>query len=116
MPARLRPGSRLAGYVIEERIGVGGMAVVFRARDIALGRTTALKAIAAMRSPHILPVYTAGESDGVLFIAAQFVPGGDLGGLLRRTGGPLEPGHAATLIGQVAAALDAAHAAGLVPS
>ncbi len=135
MPSRLRPGSRIAGYVIEERIGAGGMAVVFRARDTALGRTTALKvltpalasdaafrarferesrAIAAMRSPHILPVYTAGESDGVLFIAAQFVPGGDLGGLLRRTGGPLEPGHAATLIVQVAAALDAAHAAGLI--
>jgi serine/threonine protein kinase len=45
MPARLRPGSRIAGYVIEERIGAGGMAVVFRARDTALGRTTALKVL-----------------------------------------------------------------------
>ena len=45
MPARLRPGSRIAGYVIEERIGAGGMAVVFRARDTALGGTTALKVL-----------------------------------------------------------------------
>lgn len=135
MPARLEPGSRVAGYVLEERIGTGGMAVVFRARDAALGRETAVKvlapalagdaefrarfegesqAIAAVRSPHILPVYAAGESGGVLYIATQYVADGDLGELLRRAGGRLDPARAAALVSQVAQALDAAHAAGLV--
>ncbi|MCW2935432.1 MAG: serine/threonine protein kinase [Actinomycetia bacterium] len=132
---RLGPGSRIAGYVIEEQVGAGGMAVVFRARDEVLGRLTALKvlsptlmtdqefrtrflresrAIAAVDEPHIVPVYAAGEADGVLYIATRFVAGGDLSSLLRRNGGPLEPGRAADLIVQVAAALDAAHQIGLV--
>ncbi|HEY6792449.1 MAG TPA: serine/threonine-protein kinase, partial [Trebonia sp.] len=132
---RLGPGSRIAGYVIEEQVGAGGMAVVFRARDEVLGRVTALKvlsptliadqefrtrflresrAIAAVDEPHIVPVYAAGEADGVLYIATRFVAGGDLSSLLRRNGGPLEPGRAADLIVQVAAALDAAHQIGLV--
>jgi serine/threonine protein kinase len=135
MQARLGPGSRIAGYVIEEQVGAGGMAVVFRARDEVLGRLTALKvlsptlaadqefrsrflresrAIAAVDEPHIVPVYAAGEADGVLYIATRFVAGGDLSSLLRRSGGPLEPGRAADLIVQVAAALDAAHQIGLV--
>src|SRR6266851_498943 len=97
VPTRLGPGSRIADYVIEEQIGAGGMAVVFRARDEVLGRLAAVKvlspplaadtdfrvrflresrSIAAVDESHILPVYAAGESDGVLYIATRFVAGG----------------------------------------
>jgi serine/threonine protein kinase len=134
-PIRLGPGSRIADYVIEEQIGAGGMAVVFRAQDVVLGRRAAVKvlspalaanadfrmrflresrAIAAVDEPHILPVYAAGESGGVLYIATRFVAGGDLTRLLRRSGGTLSAERAAALIAQVAAALDAAHGIGLV--
>jgi len=135
MMARLVPGSQLAGYVIEEQIGAGGMAVVFRARDAVLGRLAALKvlspalaadqefrtrflresrSVASVEEPHIIPVYGAGEVDGVLYIATKFVSGGDLADVLQRAGGSLEPGRAVLFIEQVASALDAAHAAGLV--
>jgi serine/threonine-protein kinase len=135
MMARLVPGSQLAGYVIEEQVGAGGMAVVFRARDAVLGRLAALKvlspalaadqefrarflresqAVASVEEPHIIPVYGAGEVDGVLYIATKFVSGGDLADLLQREGGVLAPERAAMFIDQVASALDAAHAAGLV--
>ena len=131
----LAPGTRLAGYVLEEQIGAGGMAIVFRARDEMLGRLAAVKviapsmagdaefrarflresrAIAAVEEPHIIPVYAAGEADGVLYIATRYVAGGDLVGLLQNAGGALPPDRAADLVSQVAAALDAAHAAGLV--
>jgi len=128
------PGSRVAGYVVLERVGQGGMAVVFRARDEELGRVVALKvlapvlaedegfrqrfiresrAAAAVDDPHIIPVHEAGEADGVLFIAMRFVAGGDVRSLLRLTG-PLPGDRAAAIISSVAVALDAAHAAGLV--
>jgi serine/threonine protein kinase len=131
----LEPGSRIAGYVIEEQIGAGGMAVVFRARDEMLGRLAAVKviappmagdpefrarflresrAVAAINSQHIIPVYGAGEAEGTLYIATRFAAGGDLAALARRAGGFLAPDRAATLVAQVASALDAAHAAGLV--
>src|SRR5579859_910391 len=64
--------------------------------------------------PHVIPVYGPGEWHGVLYIAMRFVAGGDLAMLARRVGGSLEPAGAASLIAQVASALDAAHAAGLV--
>jgi serine/threonine protein kinase len=135
MMAKLVPGRQLAGYVIEEQVGAGGMAVVFRARDGVLGRLAALKvlspalaadqefrirflresrAVASVEEPHIIPVYGAGEVDGVLYIATKFVSGGDLASVLERAGGGLEQGRAAAFIEQVASALDAAHAAGLV--
>jgi Protein kinase domain len=131
----LGAGSRLAGYLIEEQIGTGGMAVVFRARDEVLGRLAAVKVIApsladdgefrarflhesqaaaAVDSLHIIPVYGAGEAKGLLYIAIRFVAGGDLAALMRRSGGWLEPGRVVPLVSQVASALDAAHAAGLV--
>jgi hypothetical protein len=133
------PGSQIAGYRLEEQVGQGGMAVVFRARDERLGRLVALKilapalaadeafrqrfvresrAAAAVDDPHIVPVFEAGEAQtgehrGVLFIAMRYVPGGDVRALMRRSG-PLPPGRAVWIISQVASALDAAHAAGLV--
>jgi serine/threonine-protein kinase len=127
-------GLRIAGYQLQEEIARGGMAVVFRARDERLGRLVALKilapafaadegfrhrfiresrAAAAVDDPHIVPVFEAGESDGVLFIAMRYVPGGDARSLVRREG-PMPPGRAAAIISPVASALDAAHAAGLV--
>ncbi len=126
----LGPGSRVAGYLLEKLAGVGGMAAVYRARDERLGRVVALKllmgdevvrqrfvrearAIAAVDHPHIIPVYEAGEANGVLFIAMRFVAGDDLRVLVGREGA-LRPRRAAAFISAVASALDAAHDAGLV--
>ncbi len=107
-------GSRIAGYRLEEQIGEGGMAVVFRARDERLQRQVALKILspalaadeefrrrfiresrsaAAVDDPHIIPVFEAGDANGVLFIAMRYVPGGDVGTLVRRLG-PLPNGLA----------------------
>jgi serine/threonine protein kinase len=130
----LAPGMVVAGYRVEWRIGAGGMAMVFRARDESLGRTVALKvlapaladdaafrerfiresrAAAVVDHPHIIPVYGAGEFEGVLYIAMRYVAGGDLRALLQREG-PLPPSRAAFLLSPLASALDAGHAAGLV--
>ncbi|HEX6854862.1 MAG TPA: protein kinase [Streptosporangiaceae bacterium] len=127
-------GSQVAGYRLEEQIGRGGMAVVFRARDSRLGRRVALKilapelarddafrqrfiresrAAAAVDHPHIIPVFEAGESEGVLFIAMRYVVGRDVRSLLDANG-PLPPGRTVTIVTQVASALDAAHSFGLV--
>jgi len=121
----------VAGYLIEERVGTGGMAAVFRARDERLGRMVALKvlagddeairkrfvgealAAAAVDHPHIIPVYAAGEADGYQYIAMRFVAGDDLQAVIRREG-DVPPRRATAYISPVASALDAAHEAGLV--
>jgi serine/threonine protein kinase len=134
VPARFGPGSKVAGYLIEEKIGQGGMAVVFRARDERLDRVVALKilapalaadeafrqrfiresrAAAAVDNPHVIPVFEAGEASGVLFIAMRFVRGGDVLSLAGEDGVP-PPELAMEIIAQTASALDAAHALGLV--
>ncbi len=130
----LGPGSAVAGYRIEARIGRGGMATVFRAHDERLGRTVALKilapaladdeefrnrfiresrAAAVTDHPHIIPVFEAGEANGVLFIAMRFVRGGDLRSRLSQFGS-LPPDAVADIVSQTASALDAAHKHGLV--
>ncbi|WP_458247579.1 serine/threonine-protein kinase [Streptomyces sp. MAI_2237] len=127
-------GRQVAGYRIEREIGRGGMAVVYRALDLRLERTVALKllapelarndtfrrrfthesrAAAAIDHPHIVPVYEAGETDGVLYIAMRYVDGSDLRHLLDRRG-PLAPSTTLRIAAQVASALDAAHEHGLV--
>ncbi|MFC4500949.1 MULTISPECIES: serine/threonine-protein kinase [Streptomyces] len=127
-------GRQIAGYRIEREIGRGGMAVVFRARDLRLDRTVALKllapelarndtfrkrfshesrAAAAIDHPHIVPVFEADEADGVLYIAMRYVAGSDLRHLLDRQG-PLPLPTALRIAAQVASALDAAHEHGLV--
>jgi serine/threonine-protein kinase len=127
-------GKQIAAYRIEQEIGRGGMAVVYRARDLRLDRTVALKllapelarndtfrqrfthesrAAAAIDHPHIVPVFEAGETDGVLYIAMRYVAGSDLRHLLDRQG-PLAPATALRIAAQVASALDAAHEHGLV--
>jgi hypothetical protein len=134
VPGGLAAGSRVAGYRVEEPLGAGGMAVVYRARDERLRRLVALKvlapalaadeefrrrftaesrAAAAVDHPNIIPVYEAGQDGRALFIAMRLVTGGDLRGVLAREG-PLAPGRMAELLSPVASALDAAHGAGLV--
>jgi serine/threonine protein kinase len=127
-------GYRISGYRLGQQIGRGGMAVVFSAHDERLERQVALKilspavaqdevfrrrfiaesrAAAAVEDPHIIPIYEAGEADGVLFIAMRLVPGGDLRSLVAQRG-PLAPARAEWILSAVASALDAAHASGLV--
>ncbi|MDG5805655.1 serine/threonine-protein kinase [Streptomyces ossamyceticus] len=127
-------GQQIAGYRIEREIGRGGMAVVYQARDLRLDRTVALKLLApelarndtfrrrfthesrvaaAIDHPHIVPVFEAGETEGVLYIAMRYVAGRDLRNLLDREG-PLALTTATRITGQVASALDAAHDHGLV--
>ncbi|HXP21523.1 MAG TPA: protein kinase [Streptosporangiaceae bacterium] len=128
------PGTKIAGYLLEEQIGQGGMAIVYRARDERLDRRVALKllapsiaadtafrqrfiresrAAAAVDHPNIIPVYDAGDSGQALFIAMRYVQGGDVRSLLAR-GGALSAPRAWRIISQVASALDAAHAHGLI--
>ncbi|MGW6705919.1 serine/threonine-protein kinase [Streptomyces sp. NPDC054956] len=127
-------GKEIAGYRIERLIGRGGMAVVYSAKDLRLDRTVALKLIAPERvrdevfrrrfthesrvaaridHPHIVPIFEAGETDGILYIAMRYVAGLDLRALLDREG-PLPVATAVRIAAQVASALDAAHAHDLV--
>jgi YVTN family beta-propeller protein len=129
-----RLGTRLAGYRIQAPLGRGGMGVVYLAEQTGPHRQVALKLLldpatasqtfrerflreselaAAIDHPNVLPVYDAGETDGVLWIAMRYVDGIDLAALLARDG-PLAAEQALAIAGQVAGALDAAHARGLV--
>ncbi|HET7677315.1 MAG TPA: serine/threonine-protein kinase, partial [Candidatus Limnocylindrales bacterium] len=128
-----RVGTELGSYRIEEVLGRGGMGVVYRAEHLGLKRKVALKLLApeladeegfrarflresqmaaSIDHPNIIPIYEAGEVEGEFFLAMRYVPGSDLASKLKV--GPLEPSEAARLLGQVASALDAAHAEGLV--
>ena len=130
----LPPGSVLADFKIEDVVGRGGMGVVYQAVQLSLGRPVALKLIAphladeegfrerfvresrlsaSIDHPHIVPVYGAGEADGVPYIAMRFVDGVNMRVAIA-SAGRLEPARAAQLIQQVASALDAAHERGLV--
>ena len=126
-------GTVFAGHRIEAVAGRGGMGVVYRATQLDLDRTVALKVIAAdlledetarrrfvqeaqlaasIDHPHVIPIHSAGECEGVPYIAMRYVSD-DARGLVRRDGA-LSPGRAARIVAQVAGALDAAHAIGLV--
>lgn len=132
--ANLETGSEFAGCRIEGLLGRGGMGVIYRATELRLGRPVALKLIAteqasdpdvrdrferearltaSIEHPNVVPVYAAGEEDGHLYLVMRYVPGTDLHHLLRSEG-RLAPARAASIVAQVADALDAAHAAGLV--
>jgi len=123
------------GYRIQRLLARGGMGEVYLAEEIELGRTVALKLLprelgsdarfrerflresrlaAALNHPHIVPVYRAGEADGVLFIAMHYVEGTDLRRLLSEHDDGLDAARAASIVEQVADALDAAHGRGLV--
>ncbi len=130
----LSPGERLGDFQVIRQLGRGGMGVVYLVLDERLGRQVALKVIApdlahdrefqerfeaearsaaAIEHPNAVPIYSAGSFDDNLFIAMRFVEGTDLRESLAESG-PLSPAAAATVISEVAAALDAAHAAGFV--
>jgi len=132
--ADLPPGTRLGAYELEQVAGRGGMGVVYCARHVHLDRRVALKLLlpelaadtafregflresriaASLDHPNVIPVYDAGEADGLLYIAMKFLDGSDLATVLEREG-PLEPERALELLAGVASGLDAAHALGLV--
>jgi serine/threonine-protein kinase len=134
MPLDVRTGTVLAGFRVESILGEGAMGTVFLAEETATGRRIALKLLtpelarddrfrrrfsretelaASLDHPHVVPTFASGEEGGTLYLAMAYVEGSDLRKLLR-TEGPLEPERALALIEQVADALDAAHAAGLV--
>jgi streptogramin lyase len=127
-------GATFAGYRIEGCIGRGGMGVVYQATHLRLERTVALKLIApelaedsgfrmrfesesrmaaAIDHPNVIPIYEAGDDQGTLFIAMRYVDGSDLKELLARDSG-ISPLAAAGIVDQIAMALGAAHARGLV--
>src|SRR4051794_2410405 len=127
-------GSRFAGHRIDAIAGTGAMGVVYRATDLALDRPVALKLItpalagdpvfrarfegecrlaAGVGHPHVGPIFHAGTERGQLYVTMRYVDGPDLRALLTREG-RLAPERAIDLMAQVAGALDAAHAHGLV--
>ena len=131
---RIAPGAEIAGYRLEGVLGKGGMGVVWLARQIALDRPVALKVLsselaenlefrrrftrecklaARLRHPHVVIVHDAREEHGVLVLAMDLVVGTDLAHLIEAQG-RLAASRAVGLIEQVAGALDAAHALGLV--
>ncbi len=133
MASPTRIGTEVAGFRIESLLGRGGMSVVYVAEQIRLGRRVALKVLttelswderfrerfvreshiaATIDHPNIIPIYDAGEDDGLLYIAMRFVEGPDLKEILKR--GNLGVGRTIFLIEQLASALDAAHAHSLV--
>src|SRR5690348_3070327 len=127
-------GATFAEHVIRGVAGRGGMGIVYRAMHVPLKREVALKVIApnvsadeefrarfrnefeaaaSIQHPNVIPIYHAGEEEGLLYVTMRFVDGVDLARLVI-TETRLAPTRAAVIIGQVAAALDAAHARGLV--
>ncbi|HWD43476.1 MAG TPA: serine/threonine-protein kinase, partial [Actinomycetota bacterium] len=130
----LAVGTEIAGYRVESFISRGGMAVIYRAHDRRLGRRVALKLLApelsqderfqqrflresrlaaSLDHPNIIPIYEAGEASGLLYIVMRYVEGSDMKELIDREG-PLELDQITSILRQVGAALDAAHARGLV--
>ena len=130
----LSPGSTFGGYEVEDVVGLGGIGVLYRARQLRLDRPVALKlveadaardpvvrerlrrearAVAALDHPNVVPLYEAGEKDGTVYIVTRWVDGTELGTLLH-DGGPLDPTVAARTAAQIADALEIAHEKGLI--
>jgi DNA-binding NarL/FixJ family response regulator len=130
----LAVGTDFAGHRIEAFVGQGGMGIVFRATDLTLGRTVALKVIApeaagnpvfrtrferecraaaAIDHPHVVQIFHAGQDEGLLYLTMRYVDGSDLRRRLRHES-RLEPTQAVSILSQIADALDAAHEMGLV--
>ena len=137
MTAASGPRTLAGRYRLEEVIGRGGMSTVYRGTDLALDRVVAVKvaldplveqspiylarftreakAAAAIGHPEVVTVYDAGADGPTRFIVMELVPGRSLAEILRERGHkPLEPDQAARIAAQVADALSAAHAAGII--
>ncbi len=131
--ARLEPGSTFAGYRIDGILDRGGMGVVYKATDVDLDRTVALKIIApehtqnadavtrfkaearlaaSLEHPNIVPIHRGGDFEGVLYLAMRFVPGTNLRHIIDR--GQLDLDRVQRVMRSIASALDAAHERGLV--
>src|SRR5262245_19097523 len=134
LQAEMQVGAEFIGYRIEELLGRGGMGVVYRAYDLRLKRTVAIKFVTpelasdngfrerferetelamSLEHPNVVPIHDAGDVDGRLYLAMRLVAGTDLRKLLRDEG-ELEPSRVVAICSQVANALDTAHARGLV--
>jgi serine/threonine-protein kinase len=130
----LEVGSTLASYTIEAVLGQGGMGSVYLVTQKHLKRKAALKVlspelasddeyrerflrecelIAQLEHPNIVPIYDAGEADGLLYLAMRYIKGTDLRALISQRG-HLSTDFTLRTIEQIASALDAAHAAGVV--
>jgi serine/threonine protein kinase len=128
------PGTTFAGYRVEKLVRRGGMGVVYRARQLELDRRVALKVIApeafeeptardrflgeartaaSIEHPNVVPIYGAGEEDGVAYLVMRYIDGEDVRDLVRRDG-PLPAQRAARIAADAAAGLDAIHRGGLV--
>lgn len=126
-------GTEIAGYRVTRAIGEGGMSVVYLAESLQDGGEAVLKILkeqlyenedfrrrflresgyaASLDHPNVVPVLDAGETDETLYIAMEYIDGMDLYSRLEE--GPVEPDVTITILAQVGAALDAAHAVGLV--
>jgi hypothetical protein len=131
---QIQIGSEFVGYRLDAVIARGGMGVVYRAYDLRLKRSVALKLMVpelalderfrerfsreaelamSLEHPNVVPIHDAGDIDGRLYLAMRYVEGADLKALLH-TEGALEPARALAICSRVANALDAAHAKGLV--
>jgi len=132
-PQNSRVGSQFGPYLLKRLLGRGGMGEVYEAEDTVKGRTVALKllpdslsqdpvfrerlqrearAAGRLQEPHVVPVHDFGEIDGQLFVDMRLIDGIDLRTLLSQSG-PMPPARAVWIVRQIAAALDAAHAAGV---
>jgi serine/threonine kinase PknH len=127
-------GTRLGPYVLKRLLGSGGMGSVYEAQDTVMDRVVALKLISGpyandsdyrqrlqreariagrLQDPHVVPVHSAGEIDGQLYVDMRLINGTDLDTILRESG-PLPPAKAVSVVSQIASALDAAHQAGVL--
>ena len=129
-----RTGSRFGPYVLKRLLGSGGMGEVYEAEDTVRERTVALKLMSSslshdpefrkrmqreartagrLHDPHVVPIHDFGEIDEQLYVDMRLIEGTDVAALLSRYG-PMTPARAVAIVRQVASALDAAHAAGVM--
>ncbi|MDT5223192.1 MAG: serine/threonine kinase PknH [Mycobacterium sp.] len=127
-------GTRFGPYLLRRILGRGGMGTVYEAEDTAMDRVVALKLISGsyaqdkdyrqrlqreariagrLQDPHVVPIHSTGEIDGHLYVDMRLINGTDLETVLKQSG-PLQPAKAVAVVRQIASALDAAHAAGVL--